>query len=213
MRNAFILDLAGVICNFDMATVTDYFAQQGKTNIFSERKSDDPKVAEEAEKTFENVLEKGVHSGNIVYTPCKYVSEGIEDLKDRGDIVIYSNGTSIKTLTKILDDISPLDGRTIILPGRTFGDKAQVQSHVKTLNYLREADYLPRMFIDDQRPLVEAAAKAAFQSDLYQSFLGITMGMPHRVNVLPGHANMVQVQDWEDLTDRIESGTLIYSDI
>ena len=210
MKNAYVLDLAGVICDFDMNTVKGYFTQQEKDNLFTDRKSTDQVIAQAAEAEFEGVLEKGILTGEILYTPTKDVREGVLALQNSGEIVVYSNGTTIPLLQRILSETGIYQPGTIILPGREFGDKAKVESHQKVFEFLSGEGYTPRMFVDDQEPLVVACAQAAYKCGKeIAGLIGVVMGQDHEHIREAEQSNIVRIPNWNDLVERRRNGTLL----
>lgn len=179
MAKAYILDLVGVVCDFDMDKVKSLFNEQGKSDLFDLRKSPDPAVRLAAESEFEQILERGIVAAHIPATPVEGVEEVIKAVRydPDGNIVIYSNGTTTETAYTLLEIAGIKDRRLsqitheglIILDGKVCGNKAQPESYKNMLEQLAQisqgircdhsgqAKLRPQLFVDDQKVNAEAA--------------------------------------------------------
>ncbi|MFA6461584.1 MAG: hypothetical protein WCV90_04900 [Candidatus Woesearchaeota archaeon] len=188
MANAYIFDLVGVLVDLDMSKVNEYFAQEGKSELFQLRKSPDEQTRFQAETEFEQTLEKAILSG---YVPATAVP-GVDEIREAiiedptGNLVIYSNGTTKKTINCLLDvaeipgvmieDEPALNyrGGLFVLDGKACGNKSLSGSYKNMIEIIEEMqtgvrascpgvaspgyeELVPRLFVDDQKDNALAA--------------------------------------------------------
>ncbi|MFA6461585.1 MAG: hypothetical protein WCV90_04905 [Candidatus Woesearchaeota archaeon] len=175
MVNAYIFDLVGVLVDLDMGKVNEYFAQEGKSDLFQLRKSPESEVRLQAESDFEQTLEKAVLSGYVPATPVP----GVEEIREAiiedptGNLVIYSNGTTSKTILTLLEVAGIKEGKLTdngglyVLDGKACGNKDLLESYQKMISLISNEKgkgdglvrLIPRLFVDDQKANALAAGQ------------------------------------------------------
>ncbi|MFA6461583.1 MAG: hypothetical protein WCV90_04895 [Candidatus Woesearchaeota archaeon] len=205
MVNAYILDLVGVLIDLDMNKVNEYFAQEGKSELFQLRKSPEPEVRLQAESDFEQTLERAVLSGYVPATPVPGIKELCQTISQdaEGNIVIYSNGTTQKLALTMLNaagvalsescQFPPGNTGIFIVDGKKYGPKDNPQSFSHLEHDLRSersgcrafmigTDKLkPCLFLDDQKVNCTAAYEG-IKEEGFRSFWLDRKGLNEKVD-------------------------------